>query len=455
MKDYNDLMNELDSLLEFANDEENGYADQFVYDLEEDIKVIEDAVSKIKSLENTDIENLKLLTGKSENEIKAATDKRIKDQQELIMTIVFYYRKDLEKMNNAKRVAAEKAKEAAKAKADKRNRVLKTAGVGVLATAVIAAGAGGLSNITTSMKNARNTEKSKDGSSIEETTTKKIQDNPIYDEKGNLVGFYNPETNTIVKVESSEPEVTTTETEEVVEEAKFNDINDSIQVEERVGEILADLDAKNPGHDFTEEEVENWLMWVNGGAVKGEITRDSQLFVVNRIYNVLNRDNQGESKENFDISLLFLDNTQGQKLAKMIQEYRNKLREVRFTEEVNEVAKEFTFLWASSWKFNGSNNIPSVYALETPGMQMLNDMLFLNTYASQDSIKTEVEVNGVIVNLDELADECNLRDCKTELTTDDGQKVQATVDKFSKDMNDAYTSALYNKENDNKLALNR
>lgn len=239
--------------------------------------------------------------------------------------------------------------------------------------------------------------------------------------------------------------------QEVVEEG-FVDIFDEEEVSKRANEFLNEINTKNPGNDYSVEEIENIMKWINCGNVN-EASQQEALFAVTRVESLMNKENQKEVASPFNISVLFKDGSRGQKLASKIYDYRCKLMASKDEKEYNEYVKEFTILLVNSWKLNGTNNEISAYELETSFMEALIDKYFLNTYAMINNTNVNVEVMGVEFNLDEVADEINQANCPAVVTADNGETFTTYVNKFSSDMIGAVTEATLVKENSNSLSL--
>ena len=133
-------------------------------------------------------------------------------------------------------------------------------------------------------------------------------------------------------------------------------------------------------NDYTIDEIENILKWINGGVVS-EVSQEDGLFAITRVENLMNKENQEEVSKPFDISNFFLDGTQGKELASKIYNSKTSLMSTKGSENFKTSAEEFTKLMVNSWVLNGTNNEISSYVLETSGMKALIDTYYLNTYA--------------------------------------------------------------------------
>lgn len=239
---------------------------------------------------------------------------------------------------------------------------------------------------------------------------------------------------------------------EVKEILEFGDINDEEQVSKRADKIMNEINTLAPNNDYTIDEIENILKWINGGVVS-EVSQEDGLFAITRVENLMNKENQEEVSKPFDISNFFLDGTQGKKLASKIYNSKTSLMSTKGSENFKTSAEEFTKLMVNSWVLNGTNNEISSYVLETSGMKALIDTYFLNTYAYID-IPVEVSVMDATFDLDKIADAVNEANCKTTVTADNGETFDTYMNKFSSDMIGMITEATLNKQNSNSLTLN-
>lgn len=238
---------------------------------------------------------------------------------------------------------------------------------------------------------------------------------------------------------------------EVKEILEFGDINDEEQVSKRADKIMNEINTLAPNNDYTIDEIENILKWINGGIVS-EVSQEDGLFAITRVENLMNKENQEEVSKPFDISNFFLDGTQGKKLASKIYNSKTSLMSTKGSENFKTSAEEFTKLMVNSWVLNGTNNEISSYVLETSGMKALIDTYFLNTYAYID-IPVEVSVMDATFDLDKIADAVNEANCKTTVTADNGETFDTYMNKFSSDMIGMITEATLNKQNSNNLTL--
>lgn len=238
---------------------------------------------------------------------------------------------------------------------------------------------------------------------------------------------------------------------EVKEILEFGDINDEEQVSKRADKIMNEINTLAPNNDYTIDEIENILKWINGGVVS-EVSQEDGLFAITRVENLMNKENQEEVSKPFDISNFFLDGTQGKELASKIYNSKTSLMSTKGSENFKTSAEEFTKLMVNSWVLNGTNNEISSYVLETSGMKALIDTYFLNTYAYID-IPVEVSVMDATFDLDKIADAVNEANCKTTVTADNGETFDTYMNKFSSDMIGMITEATLNKQNSNSLTL--
>lgn len=237
----------------------------------------------------------------------------------------------------------------------------------------------------------------------------------------------------------------------VKEILEFGDINDEEQVSKRADKIMNEINTLAPNNDYTIDEIENILKWINGGVVS-EVSQEDGLFAITRVENLMNKENQEEVSKPFDISNFFLDGTQGKELASKIYNSKTSLMSTKGSENFKTSAEEFTKLMVNSWVLNGTNNEISSYVLETSGMKALIDTYFLNTYAYID-IPVEVSVMDATFDLDKIADAVNEANCKTTVTADNGETFDTYMNKFSSDMIGMITEATLNKQNSNSLTL--
>ena len=249
----------------------------------------------------------------------------------------------------------------------------------------------------------------------------------------------------------SENNTNITEVDNTKVESGFVNISDEEAVYERATEIKSMIDSEVSNNDYSIEEIENILKWINGG-VPSEVGQEEALFAITRVENLMNKENQEEVDSPLDYSMFFLDGTQGKELASKIYSSKKDLMSTKGSENFKASATEFTKLMVNSWVLNGTNNEISSYVLETSGMKALIDKYFLNTYAYID-IPVEVEVMGVKHNLDTIANAVNEATCKTTVTADNGETFDTYMNKFSSDMIGMVTEATLNKNNSNSLTL--
>lgn len=257
------------------------------------------------------------------------------------------------------------------------------------------------------------------------------------------------------KVKNVDNGTSITEVDKTKEEAlEFTDINDEEEVYKRASLIKNEIDKNVPNNDYTIEEIENMLKWFNGGNVD-EVSNEAALFATGRVEYLMNKENQGEVKEAFDVSKFFLDGSLGSKLAKEIHESKTSLMETKGKEEFTKNAEEFTKLLVNSWILNGTNNYVSSYVLETSGMKFLIDTYFTNTYAYIDVPNVRVIVNGAEFELDKVIEEANEANCEAKVTADNGETFTTYVNKLTSDLIGMVNEAAYNKENNNSLTLSK
>ena len=236
----------------------------------------------------------------------------------------------------------------------------------------------------------------------------------------------------------------------------FDDITDEDKLSTRAAMLIEDLNVNNPGHDFTVEELENIMKWINGG-IPSEIGQEEALYAISRVEVLMNRENQQEVDRVFDVSKLFLDGSKGQELAEKIYVTRVNMLDTLGRPEFDENAQEFGKLIAESWYLNGANNEISAWALETSGMEALIDKYFLNTITIAQSGKdTSLMVtvpNYGEFSLETINKEINALTCPTMVTADNGETFETMMNKFSSDMIGMVTEATLNKQNNSTLSL--
>ena len=236
----------------------------------------------------------------------------------------------------------------------------------------------------------------------------------------------------------------------------FDDITDEDKLATRAAMLIEDLNVNNPGHDFTADELENIMKWINGG-IPAEIGQEEALYAISRVEVLMNRENQQEVDRVFDVSKLFLDGSKGQELAEKIYFTRVNMLDTLGRPEFDENAQEFGKLIAESWYLNGANNEISAWALETSGMEALVDKYFLNTITIAQSGKdTSLVVtvpNYGEFSLETINKEINALTCPTMVTADNGETFETMMNKFSSDMIGMVTEATLNKQNSSTLSL--
>ena len=251
-------------------------------------------------------------------------------------------------------------------------------------------------------------------------------------------------------------DLTYDDSEEVYDVNVFDDITDEDKLSTRAAMLIEDLNVNNPGHDFTVEEIENIMKWINGG-IPEEVGQEEALYAISRVEVLMNRENQQEVDKVFDVSKLFLDGSKGQELAEKIYFTRVNMLDTLGKPEFDENAQEFGKLIAESWYLNGANNEISAWALETSGMEALVDKYFLNTITIAQSGKdTSLMVtvpNYGEFSLETINKEINALTCPTMVTADNGETFETMMNKFSSDMIGMVTEATLNKQNNSTLSL--
>lgn len=228
---------------------------------------------------------------------------------------------------------------------------------------------------------------------------------------------------------------TSEETPKQEETLGFTDVRDEEQVAKRANEIMNDLNTNAPGHNYTIEEIENFIKLINNGVVD-ETTQDALFHNEVRIEGIWNKENGMEVDVPFDTSKLFLDGSLGQQLAKKIYESRiNIMNNVEDPEAYRKAAEEFTVLFVNSWYLNGGNNEISAYETETAFGRAVLDSYFLNTYALIHIEDVKVIVNENEFILREEAEKADYMSCGTRtVIADNGEEVEQQINKFTSDM---------------------
>ena len=250
---------------------------------------------------------------------------------------------------------------------------------------------------------------------------------------------------------------------EVKEILEFGDINDEEQVSKRAAEIKPYFDTYAKEQNITQEDIENFLRYINGGVVDevsyeaaGEVINQINLVLSNEMAYSIDKHNNGYSNREkneliVDYGKFFLDESNGQRLANKINEIRSKM--ILTDGDITEYQKQFTELLKNSWYLHGYNEIDA-YSLETSGMSSIIDIMFLDTTAlaianekSGYDITVKDELGNVDVTLLEMFKAIN--DAKCEIPGEDYLDT-----KFNSDFYGMVAEAAYNKQNSNNLTLN-
>lgn len=250
---------------------------------------------------------------------------------------------------------------------------------------------------------------------------------------------------------------------EVKEILEFGDINDEEQVSKRAAEIKPYFDTYAKEQNITQEDIENFLRYINGGVVDevsyeaaGEVINQINLVLSNEMAYSIDKHNNGYSNREkneliVDYGKFFLDESNGQRLANKINEIRSKM--ILTDGDITEYQKQFTELLKNSWYLHGYNEIDA-YSLETSGMSSIIDIMFLDTTAlaianekSGYDITVKDELGNVDVTLLEMFKAIN--DAKCEVPGEDYLDT-----KFNSDFYGMVAEAAYNKQNSNNLTLN-
>lgn len=261
------------------------------------------------------------------------------------------------------------------------------------------------------------------------------------------------------KVKNQDSNIVITEvdnTKEAVNEGEFTDINNEEAVLKRANEVKTYFDTYAKEQNITVDDIANYLRYINGGVVN-EVSFESAIDVINEInlvganeigYAVDIHNNGQSNRENkkvvVDYSKLFLDNSNGQRLAKKIVDLREKM--MTTDGDIKSYQKEFTELLMNSWYLNGYNEIDA-YTLETSGMKAMIDTLFFNTaslaIANSDEKYDVVVKNGLTgtdMTLTEIIEQINANNCPV-----DGSEEK--VSKFTSDLYGMVDEAAFNKNN--------
>ena len=243
--------------------------------------------------------------------------------------------------------------------------------VAILAALGIAVG--GTHALTTS---AINRDKNNDKRS-EDTADASLENNGV---------MYDPNTNT-------------------VEVLSFTDITDKEQVAKRANEILEDIKKSLPDYEISIETIENMINWVNGGVVENATQQECE-DMLHIFLNILNKERQLRVNDNleaiknadkdakgditsnverdlFDYSKLFIDGSNGQKLAEESFTLRKEVFSNIGSEKVNESTVKLAELLARcAYSLGGSQDLHTV---EGNFGKLINLFAIFQTRAAADT----------------------------------------------------------------------
>ncbi len=249
---------------------------------------------------------------------------------------------------------------------------------------------------------------------------------------------------------------------------EFTDIHDEEQVTNRAIIINEYFNKISPNQNMTVEKVEEFLKYINSGIVD-EPSYDGAAFVIDSINDlmvnelaaasdIINEVETGREKKEVlvDYSIFFLDGSQGQRLGKKINDLRQSMI-INASGDISNYKKQFTELFLNSWILHGFNGAEiNSYLLETPGMEALIDVMFLNTSILVGESKDMIVTNPLTleeVSLKEIHEIANYEDCPTQLMDENGIVLdeKITLDKSSSDLYAMYTKAMMNKINNEEI----
>ena len=227
-------------------------------------------------------------------------------------------------------------------------------------------------------------------------------------------------------IPSSTPMPTSTPELKLIEETLeqgFVDINDSEALKSRAEEIVADIVRNNPEYVISSEEVENMLLWINGGVVANPTQTDRDN-VLHLYLDLLNRD-AFDAKEQFDFTKLFLNGSRAQKAAQEAFEVRKDILTNLGTDKVNESADKLAELFAKS--MNSLNGAQSFSTIETNMSKVVILLTNISSYnvADFDRAATYTDENGRIYDLTDMVVAAN-----TNCVSVNGEEHE-TLDLFS------------------------
>lgn len=207
------------------------------------------------------------------------------------------------------------------------------------------------------------------------------------------------------------------EKEEVNENA-FVDANNEEQVSKRAEAIMTELDNSNPTHNFTQEEIEEMLVLINGGNVGAKSDDEAVDKIINfhdRFAQLLNLDSVYASNKivgievsdlpkvdkGIDLSLFFTDGSQAQNYIKEVIQYRNAIiANPSDKANVEENGKAFNKIYTTTWALNDVHGLygKSNGGQEVASMLILNSTAFMLEYPEEKgfdfSYVREVTING-------------------------------------------------------------
>ncbi len=245
----------------------------------------------------------------------------------------------------------------------------------------------------------------------------------------------------------------------------LTDINDEEQVARRANYIVENYyNVLAPNSGKTVDDVIEDLKQLNGGIVE-DASLDRASFTIDTIndlmfcemaasVDILNevKTTREKSEVLVDYSVFFIDESLGQKLASKITSLRSSMI-INAAGDVSKYRKEFVELFMQSWILHGNTGREiNAYTLETPGMEAMIDLMFLNTsplVGDSDKLVIENPLTMENITFTEILNMANYEDCPT--TLEDGTKI--TLDKSSSDLYAMYQTNAINKRDANSLTL--
>ena len=251
--------------------------------------------------------------------------------------------------------------------------------VALLAAAGLGFGASKMdfSKVTTRMNDKNTKPETTDEQNIDAEKTEEITEiteakeidyskmQPLYDEAGELYGYYDAENNRVIKPE--------------VKEAEAVEITDEL-IAEVAEEVTNEINTNLPGYGMTVDTIEEMIRWINGLGVENA-AEEQQMYIVRQYLALLGKDR--DAKDTFKFSKLFLT-PNAEKLAENTEKVRQVVVESTGTEKSEEAADLMTELMAKT--MNGLSdkegdkltNVMDIHRLETASSQLF--ILLANNY---------------------------------------------------------------------------